>query len=175
MRRIPTWVVLILAASLAGSLSVAGLANASEHGAPFHAQISLVAWSDTGQIAQCGSLPNVGYTSTYTGTATALGQVTDSATVCLNFTDLAYPNLPYTVYETFQAANGDLLSDVASGNYNLATLTGTDGHFTITGGTGRFLHAQGSGTDNLIVNVSGNVIGVTYTGTLFYDASDRSG
>jgi hypothetical protein len=167
--------LLVLAAFLAGTVGVAAVANASEHGVPFHARISLVAQSYTGPIAQCGSLPNVGYTGTYTGTAAALGQVTDSSTVCLNFADLAYPNLPYTVYETFQAANGDLLSDVASGNYNLATGTGTDGHFTITGGTGRFLHAHGSGTDNLIVDASGNVVGVTYAGTLFYDASDRSG
>lgn len=67
-----------------------------------------------------------------------------------------------------------MLNVVATGNYNVVTPPGTDGSITFTGGTGRFLHAHGVGSVHLITDASGNVVGVVETGTLFYDASDRS-
>ena len=147
MRRLFGFVFLVLAASVAASILVGVAAGAGERGVPFHAQITLVTQSDTGPLAQCGPLPNVGYTSTYTGTGAHLGQITEeSSTVCLDFAHFVFPNLPYTVYETFRAANGDTLSIVDTGNYNIARLAFTDGVFMVTGGTGRFLHAHGGGS-----------------------------
>jgi len=177
MRRLFGLLSLVLAASVVASLVVAVAAGAGEHGVPFHAQITLVSLSNTGPIARCGSDPNVGYTSTYTGTGTHLGRITATETVCLDFAHFVVPNLPYTVYETFQAANGDTLILVDTGNFNVATMAFTDGVFAVTGGTGRFLHAHGGGSTVLSVDSdgSGHVTGVAYTGTLFYDASDRSG
>ena len=177
MRLLRTRWLLLLVAAVATSLSAAVVANAGEHGVPFHAQIALVSLSDTGPIARCGSDSNVGYTSTYTGTGTHLGRITATETVCLDFAHFVFPNLPYTVYETFQAANGDMLSLVDTGNYNVATMAFTDGVFTVTGGTGRFLDAHGGGSTVLSVDSdgSGHVTEVVYTGTLFYDASGRSG
>ena len=168
--------LLLLVASVAASLVFVLTASASgDHGVPFRSQGSLVTQSAPGPLATCGSLPNVGYTATYQGTATHLGQVVVSSTVCLEYANFAFPNLPYTVYDSFRAANGDVLNVVATGNYNVVTPPGTDGAATFVGGTGRFLHAHGVGSAHLIVDASGNVVEVVETGTLFYDASDRSG
>lgn len=175
MRRLYHVVSPVLAACVAASFVAAAAASPAGDGVPFRGQIALVSQGGQGPIAQCGAAPNVGYTATYAGTGTHLGTIAATETVCLEFTRFVPPDLPYTVHETLQAANGDTISILDTGKYNVGTHAFTEGGFTILGGTGRFLHAHGGGSAVPSADGSGNVTGVAFTGTLFYAASDRSG
>lgn len=50
-----------------------------------------------------------------------------------------------------------------------------DLEWTITGGTGRFLGATGSGTGHGVADLINGITPITYDGTITYAASSRSG
>lgn len=78
---------------------------------------------------------------------------------------------------TITADNGDTLTLTYSGTWVLDLVEGTsviDEVWTITGGTGRFVDATGSGTGHLVQSLETSVAVGTYTGSIAYDASHRS-
>ncbi len=81
---------------------------------------------------------------TGSGNLTHLGKFTDASFVCLNGTT-SPPT--FTVHGVLTAANGDLVYLEAAGTTMPSSQTQMtiDGHFTISGGTGRFEHATGEG------------------------------
>lgn len=83
------------------------------------------------------------------GIASHMGNVTVSEFVCLNV------DLTFVAYFTITAASGDQLTASAAG-YGVPTSQTTFNTFanwTITGGTGRFSGASGSGTATGEVNL----------------------
>ena len=103
-----------------------------------------------------------------TGVAEHLGNVTWSSSEVVNFCAEGGPSVAGTIVIT--AANGDQLTESYSTTLTIdgTTLTAT-GPYRVTGGTGRFSDATGSGT----IDVTGSLLppfGVsgTYTGTIAY-------
>ncbi|MEN8152028.1 MAG: hypothetical protein ABFS86_19590, partial [Planctomycetota bacterium] len=96
----------------------------------------------TSESFQPGTFPVLGFvTSTGEGTSTHLGKLTTSGQVALIWTS---EGVWFVGAGTSVAANGDELYNTLEG---LDTGYGdTSGTFTITGGTGRFAGATGSGT-----------------------------
>lgn len=81
---------------------------------------------------------------------------------------------------TITADNGDELWMVQSGVFHIeltshGPVSMVDMAWTISGGTGRFTHATGSGTAKAIGDILANSTTGTWSGTISYDASDRSG
>ena len=165
--------------SLAVLLSLgAASAVAGEPVLPFHATLQLT--------EDCESLPNPaqclgfddwsaeclakGYNQAFqavrTGYATHLGRVSSFERGCLEFsaTGVARSNVQMTVY----AWNGhDALTVYANALFDIAAWSAplnpppATGTFTITGGTGRYERARGSGT-------LGNVFGEGNPGWIIY-------
>lgn len=119
-----------------------------------------------------------------TGNMSHLGKVEYSLTHC------TYPDFTFgdgTI--TFTAANKDTLVIAQEGVCNpIADETGfigftCEGTWTVVDGTGRFAHAMGSGSLDIVGDVPGGdaVFGLPdgmmqthFDGTIVYDASDRS-
>jgi hypothetical protein len=103
--------------------------------------------------------------NTFSGRLTSVGYVTGTA---LQVIDLLNGNLVATF--TIVAVNGDKLFGAAAGQIDLTT-GDIEESFVITGGTGRFAGATGSGT-----GTGGDVNGVpveSITGTLDLPDDDR--
>jgi hypothetical protein len=84
-----------------------------------------------------------------TGNATHLGRSTNQGYAVITGSDSSCPGgLANTNHETFDAANGDALTIVSSDVACPISQTATRGigHWTVTGGTGRFSGATGEGT-----------------------------
>ena len=111
------------------------------------------------------------------GNGTHLGRYSEHNTHC------AYATGPTTGtfnegQSTITTANGDTLTLSYSGTWVLDLTAGTsvvDEVWTITGGTGRFAHATGSGTAHLDQSLATGAGPGSYEGWIAYDASDRSG
>jgi hypothetical protein len=81
---------------------------------------------------------------------------------------------------TITAANGDVLTLAHHGTFELAF--GAEGpessladlEWVVTGGTGRFADATGSGTATAVGDLEAGTTTATYLGTIVYDASNRS-
>lgn len=105
-----------------------------------------------------------------TGQATALGRVSESASVRvdINPADAVGGCTPETRSTTLVAANGDEITMSATGCGYLATNSARD-LYVVTGGTGRFQGASGSGTESNVYTMTGPGMGVawvTFAGTL---------
>ena len=116
------------------------------------------------------------FAQTGTGTATHLGQMTKESFVVL--TPVSATCVTFTENTVLRAANGDTLTAQQSGTSCFRTPTTVDaaGPYTITGGTGRFSGATGSGTATATLNVvaPGVLAGpAAYTGVLSSPGSLR--
>ena len=108
-------------------------------------------------------------TATGIGQATHLGRTTSSGGVVV---DLAHPDaagcFPEIRTTVFTAANGDQIMITATGkscSTGPTTVTTVDS-YVVTGGTGRFSGASGSGTDSALVDLARRTAVTTFIGTL---------
>lgn len=99
-----------------------------------------------------------------TGTATHTGQLTDDQSHCADPSSLAFTDGIFT----FTAANGDQIRGTYFGEFvPLAPpLFNIDGHFTITGGTGRFARSTGGGDASGVQNLATGDVTVSLVGTI---------
>jgi hypothetical protein len=99
-----------------------------------------------------------------TGQATHLGELTESATVQvdINPADAVNGCSPETRNTTLVAANGDEITMSATGCGYSATNSARDS-YVVTGGTGRFQGASGSGTDSNVHMLTGPGVGMAVT------------
>jgi hypothetical protein len=98
------------------------------------------------------------------GQATHLGEVSESSTVRVdvNPADAVSGCSPETRSTVLTAANGDEIMMSATGWGCPATNSAHDS-YVVTGGTGRFQGATGSGTDSNIHTLTGPGVGVAVT------------
>jgi hypothetical protein len=107
------------------------------------------------------------------GEATHLGQITEDSQVMVdtNPADSHDGCPPETRTTVLTAANGDTLTMSATG-YGQGPCNGANtaqDSYVVTGGTGRFAGATGSGTDRIVFTLTGPGVGtavVTYNGDL---------
>jgi len=119
-----------------------------------------------------------GWFSTFDGhgNSTHLGRYSEHNTHC------AYATGPTTGYfdeglSTITAANGDTLNLGYGGTWVLDLSAGTSTvteEWTITGGSGRFMHASGSGTLDLVQSLDTGAGTGHMSGEIAYEASDRA-
>lgn len=139
-----------LAACLCSTLAFAGPTNV-----PFKASLTTQEVIHFDPVA-CQSMPFLAGTTTGSGQASHLGAVTGSATDCI------MPTSAYTY--TFSngklsliAQNGDELRADYSGNLSPSATPPVfvlNGTYRITGGTGRFANASGTGTVGGLENLA---------------------
>jgi hypothetical protein len=106
-----------------------------------------------------------------TGNATQLGRYTTEQSHCA-----APPSLAFTDGEfTFTAANGDQIRGIYFGEFVPLDppLFTVDGHFTVTGGTGRFAGATGGGDASGVQNLATGDVTVSLVGTISSVGSNR--
>lgn len=131
---------------------------------PFHASVS-----ETFTAAPCGVMSRC-ITAVGHGQAEHLGEVTEHAIVVvdMNPADLQHGCAPETRATTLTAANGDVIMLYGTGLTCPATSDAHDS-YTITGGTGRFQGASGSGAETNAHTFTGPGVGVatvSYSGTI---------
>lgn len=131
---------------------------------PFHASIS-----ETFTAVPCGQWSRC-VTAVGTGQATHLGEVNENASVVVDTNPADQQNgcAPETRATTLTAANGDTITMYGTGFSCPATSDAHD-NYTITGGTGRFQGAGGSGSEYNVHTFTGPGVGVatvTYDGTI---------
>ena len=110
--------------------------------------------------------------ATGTGQATHLGEVTEVATVLVDVKPADRQNgcAPETRTTTLTAANGDTITMYGTG-FTQCSPTSNEAHdtYSITGGTGRFQGASGSGNESNTHTFTGPGVGVasvTYSGDI---------
>lgn len=143
--------------------------------------------TDTPPLAPlCGPDALWRYYSAGNGIFTHLGKVMFSTTHCTYGTEFAGdPPMPVAgVFRpsrsVFTAGPGDELYMTYSGSFHVemaaSGLVGVIDQmtWTIAGGTGRFLHATGSGSARGMADFVKNVTSINFAGNLSYDASDRA-
>ena len=98
------------------------------------------------------------------GHATHLGRLTTDQSHCASPTSLEFTDGEFTL----TAANGDLLRGTYFGEFLPLEppLFSIDGHFTFTGGTGRFAGATGGGDASGVQNLATGEATVTLVGTI---------
>ena len=103
------------------------------------------------------------------GQATHLGKTSETVAVIV---DLAHPDaagcFPEVRKTIFTAANGDQIMMTSTGkscSTGPTTVTAVDS-YVVTGGTGRFSGASGSGTNTALVDLTSRTAVVTFIGTL---------
>jgi hypothetical protein len=120
------------------------------------------------------------YLSTGTGRFSHLGAATVEVTHC-TWIDWATGTGEFAFGTiTITAANGDVLTLAHHGTFELAF--GAEGpesslidlEWVVTGGTGRFADATGSGTATAVGDLEAGTTTADYHGTIVYDASSRS-
>ena len=151
------------ALALALVLTVPALASAGSL-VPFHATVS-----ETFTAAPCGPWARC-INAVGTGQATHLGAITESASVVVdtNPADVVNGCSPETRTTTLTAANGDTITMVGNG-WTCAATSDAHDDYGITGGTGRFQGAGGSGNEYNAHTFTGPGVGVatvTYDGTV---------
>jgi hypothetical protein len=114
------------------------------------------------------------------GELSGLGEVEAYMTHCTVYDpESGAPPTYYEAMTTFQTAEGDMLSVVHAipttevffgddGQYTGYTLDGT---WEAVGGTGRFMHAAGTGTVTAAADVPGDIV-LDYTGEITLDAPE---
>ncbi len=131
---------------------------------PFHATVS-----ETFTAAPCGQWARC-ITAVGTGQAEHLGAITESATIVVdaNPADAQNGCAPETRTTTLTAANGDVITLYGTG-FSCAATSDAHDNYVITGGTGRFQGANGSGNEYNVHTFTGPGVGVatvTYSGTI---------
>jgi len=103
-------------------------------------------------------------TATGTGQATHLGKVTEYATVRvdINPADVVNGCSPETRSAVLVAANGDEITMSATGCSYSVSSSARDS-YSVTGGTGRFQGAFGTGADSNVYSITGPFMGVAVT------------
>jgi len=169
MRRL---LALSVASLLLIGLSAAPVTAGSD--LPFKAKADVVSLTDPMPIAVCGDPAQgfLGQELVLAGTGTHLGGFDQFEVICEDMR--ALPLMPFVVYGTYTAANGDELDYLVEGLVNLATGESTDGGMIVTGGTGRFAHATGWAAAVFLRDAQGVAYAQTVSGWISYDASDRS-
>lgn len=150
-----------LAACLASTLALAG-----PTGVPFKASLTTHEVIGFDPVA-CQSAPFLAGTTTASGQASHLGAVTGSGTDCITPTS-AYTSVFSNGKLSVIAANGDELRADYSGNLSPSATPPVfviNGTYRITGGTGRFANASGTGTVGGLENL------VTHQGQLEFKGS----
>ena len=106
-----------------------------------------------------------------TGNATHTGQLTDDQSHCADPSSLAFTDGIFTL----TAANGDQIRGTYFGEFVPldAPLFNIDGHFTITGGTGRFAGSTGGGDASGVQNLATGDVKVSLVGTISSVGSNK--
>jgi hypothetical protein len=136
---------------------------------PFHARLVTI----NQQPAPCGET-HVCIALNGSGVTTHLGKVSEVGQVEIDVASQPVPGQPCTTNVRtmlLTAANGDQLSLLITGvNCETGATTGITGisHDTwvVTGGTGRFSGATGSGTETVQINLPASTAWTTMSGTL---------
>ena len=121
--------------------------------------------------AQCQSAPYLAGSTSGTGHATHLGQVTGTALDCITPPAAGYTYTFSNGKLTLVAANGDELRATYSGTLNptaVPPVYAITGVYQITGGTGRFTNASGSGRLGGIENLQTGQGQLSLDGTISY-------
>jgi hypothetical protein len=107
------------------------------------------------------------------GRATHLGRLTTDQSHCVDPTSLAFTDGLFTL----TAANGDQVHGTYFGEFVPLEppLFRIDGHFTFTGGTGRFVGASGGGDASGLQNLATGQATVTLEGTISSVGSTKRG
>jgi hypothetical protein len=131
---------------------------------PFHASVS-----ETFTAAPCGPSSRC-ITAVGEGQALHLGAINENATIVVDTNPAHAQNgcLPETRHTTLTAANGDQITLYGTG-WTCAATSDAHDNYTITGGTGRFQGASGSGNEYNTHTFTGPGVGVatvTYNGTI---------
>lgn len=119
--------------------------------------------------AACPLTPFLQGTTTGSGNAMHMGKITGVATDCVTPTDSSFTFTGGLLVLT--AANGDTLTAEYSGSliptaaYPIYTISGS---YRLTGGTGRFVSATGSGTLQGYSNIVSGAGSYTASGTISY-------
>src|SRR6266487_671528 len=148
---------------LAGVLVLTAMPMAAADQVPFKMTLNLMTTSIAPNPDACGtgSLVNI----VGNGNATELGRFTDTQHHCIYPDSLVFDNGHFV----FTAANGDLLV----GSYHgFLTPTGNPtvfdvhGQWVVTGGTGRFANATGSGVASGSLNAETGLVNLKLDGTI---------
>ena len=114
----------------------------------------------------CITIPGTGEA---TGEATHLGTVQEDASVLNDLASTPAPGCHTETRDTtLTAANGDQITMHATGincSTGPTTVTAVDS-YVVTGGTGRFSGASGSGINTASINLASTTAVVTYRGTI---------
>lgn len=165
-RAMPMATVPALAVAMTlGVLVLRPSSAAAESLVPFHARVS-----ETFTAAACGEWA-ICLTAVGSGQATHLGEISENATVVVdtNPADQLNGCAPETRTTTMTAANGDRITMSGTGLTRCGASADANDNFVITGGTGRFHGASGSGTEYNTHAFTGPGVGVatvTYDGTI---------
>ncbi len=161
------WVILAVAVLCAVMVALPQRAAAANL-VPFRATVA-----ETFTAGPCAPIPSLCVTATGSGQATHLGNIRESATIVTNLASKPGPGCATdghaeTRTTTLFAANGDQVTLEATG-YGCptgpTTQTAVDSYM-VTGGTGRFSGASGSGTINVTIDLVSLTAVVTFSGVL---------
>jgi hypothetical protein len=124
---------------------------------------------ETFTAALCSPVPSLCVSAVGTGQGTHLGQVRESASVVANLASQPNPGCTSETRETtLTGANGDRITLHATGQgcqTGPTTLAAVD-FYVVTGGTGRFSGATGSGTINVTVDQATRTAVTRFSGVL---------
>lgn len=161
------WVALAVAVLCAVMVAVPQQAAATSL-VPFRAVVA-----ETFTAGPCPPIPSLCVTSTGSGQAAHLGNVRESTVTVLDLASKPGPGCATdghaeTRATTLFAANGDQITLVGTG-YSCptgpTTLTAVDS-YVVTGGTGRFSGASGSGTITGTIDLANGTAVDTFSGVL---------
>jgi len=125
--------------------------------------------NETFTAAPCAPVPSLCITAVGRGHARHIGHIRESATVVINLASNPQPGCTAETRETIlTAANGDQITLHATGQSCATgpTSVAAVDFYTVTGGTGRFSGASGSGTIKVAINQATGTSITTFTGTL---------
>ncbi len=160
------WIALAVAVLCAVLVAIPQQAAANL--VPFRATVA-----ETFTAGPCPPTPSLCVTATGNGQATHLGNIRESAAIVSNLASGPGPGCATdghaeTRTTTLVAANGDQISLVATG-YGCPTGPTTQSavdSYVVTGGTGRFSGASGSGTITATIDLASLTAVVTFSGVL---------
>ncbi len=126
---------------------------------PFHASVS-----ENFTAARCGQW-SVCITAVGTGQATHLGEITEDSSVVIDINPADQHNgcAPETRTTTLTAANGDTITMSGTGLTRCPGSSEANDSYVVTGGTGRFQGASGSGSDRNTHTFTGPGVGIAFT------------